>query len=305
MGDNEALVIKIQSGENIRQNKELLFNNIYDHVKKEILVHYGHRSDIEDLIQDGCLIVLEMIKTFDHTRGASFLGYVRKYLIYKLERERTQKDSCFIVSHSMQRDIKNYKYFCNKFKVENGKDPQPIDIISGLGIGKEKLERIKNSLNFSNGISYNREIKKDGESVELCELIKDTDTDIENEIINKVYGEDLKKDIWQCINTLENEKREIIIQRYIEGKPLTEIADRLGIPRTVIYGYEKRILQSMKHNRYIRHKLLPYLENETIHGNAIKGTGIYKFNNTWTSSTERVAIKNTEIKKELLSLIRK
>lgn len=304
MGENEILISKIQRGENEKQNKELLFNNIYGSIEKEIKIHYGNRSDIDDLIQEGCLIVLEMIYKYDHTRGASFLSYMRNYLILKLERERAQKGTCFRLSYRTQRLVKNYKYFWNSYLLTNGREPQPCEIMNGLGISKEQLDIIRNAINYSNGTSYNAEIYNEGEGVELLELIEDHNINVENEVIERVYKEGLKRDIQDCINTLEGEKREIIKLKYFEGKPLTEISKILGIPMTVIYGYERRILKSMRESGYVRGKLLPYLENESIYNNSIKGTGINAFNTSWTSSTERVAIESTEIKKELLHRLR-
>lgn len=300
MGKVEKLVEKIQRGESVKENKELLFNEIYADIKKEVYTHYGFRNDKEDLLQDACIIVLEMVNNYDATRGATFLTYVRNYLIYKLERTRILTDSCLKAGVSIQADIKVYNNFINGYFLTTGKNPTDSEISHCLNFSIEKIERIRKAISFQKYTSTNI-IIGESEGIELEEIIEDKESNFEESLIEKSYQAQLKKDIWKCINVLESEKRQIIIKHFIEGESLTEIAKELNISDKKIYWIAKQILIKMRRNKYIREKLLPYLENENIYANSMRNIGANNFNRTWTSSVERVAIESTEIKKELLS----
>ncbi len=303
MGTIEQLIEKIQSGENVKENQELVFNEIYFDVRKEVLVHYGFRDDVEDLIQDACIIVLDMIKKYDNSRGASFKTYMRNYLILKLERVRTQSDSCFIVSHKMQRAIKKYNQFLNDFFIANGRTPTENELQFGLGCSAKKISQIKDAIRFQKHTSTN-EIIDESENTELEEIIEDERANFEEESIEKLYQSKLKDDIWECISLLEETKQELIYQKYFKGLNLTDISKNLGIPLSRIYWLEKKILGEMKRNRYIREKLTPYLNDETIYSESMRGTGLNTFRNTGMSSTERTALRQFETKEKLLSIFK-
>lgn len=48
----------------------------------QIKRYYNKRSDYEDLISQGNLVILESLKSFDESRGVKFLGYVKCQLMY-------------------------------------------------------------------------------------------------------------------------------------------------------------------------------------------------------------------------------
>lgn len=303
MGKVEKLVEKIQRGESVRENTEILFNEIYADIKREVYVHYGFRKDKEDLLQDACLIVLEMVKTYDATRGAGFLTYMRNYLILKLERTRIQTDSCLKVGVHTQADIKAYNKFINDYYLTTGSNPTDNEIAYGLGFSRDKIERIKRAIDFQSSTSTNK-IIDESENIELEGIIEDENSNFEEQSIEKLYQLQLKSDIWKCVNLLAENKKKIIVEYFFEGRKLSEIAKELNIPDRRIYWIVKQILIEMRRNSYTRERLLPYLENEAIYANSIRNTGANNFNRTWTSSVERVAIESTEIKKELLKRLK-
>ena len=67
-GDKEA------SGEILDRLQGLIFNSIQS--------YYNMKKEYEDLVQEGNLVVLDAIKSYDEAKGVYFLGYVKTMLKY-------------------------------------------------------------------------------------------------------------------------------------------------------------------------------------------------------------------------------
>ena len=63
-----------------------------------------------------------------------------------------------------------------------------------------------------------------------------------------------------------------------------------GITIEAIRQMERKALRALRGGRN-RKKLLPFME---VYGMALTGNGVGRFNRTWTSSTERAALKDME-----------
>lgn len=74
------LLVKARDGD--IDSKEEILNRLQGLILKSIQRYYNNRIEYEDLIQEGNLVVLQAIDTFDETKGVYFLGYVKTLLKY-------------------------------------------------------------------------------------------------------------------------------------------------------------------------------------------------------------------------------
>lgn len=64
------------------KSKERLLERLNPLIIKSIKQYYNKQKDYEDLLQEGRVIVLECLSTYDESKGTYFLGYLKHMLKY-------------------------------------------------------------------------------------------------------------------------------------------------------------------------------------------------------------------------------
>ena len=132
-----------------------------------------------------------------------------------------------------------------------------------------------------------------GEDATVGELVADP-ADLEADVLDQVQHEQLCSVLWECVDSLEGRQPEVIRKRYQEGLTMAAIGADCGVTTETIRQMERKALRALRGGRN-RKKLLPFME---IYGRALTGNGVGRFNRTWTSSTERVALWDIEREEE-------
>lgn len=86
---------------------------------------------------------------------------------------------------------------------------------------------------------------------------------------------------------------EIIRKRYREELTVKEIGQRLGISVEAARQWEYKGLRELRKPSKAR-ILREFLEDGRIYNSALHGNEVSSFNRTWTSFTERVALRALE-----------
>ncbi|MDY4692100.1 MAG: sigma-70 family RNA polymerase sigma factor, partial [Blautia sp.] len=113
--------------------------------------------------------------------------------------------------------------------------------------------------------------------------------DPEEEIVEQLQQEQLKETLWATVDKLPEPQPEVLRMRYLEDQTFKKISEQVG------RGYQRTVqihndaLRQLRRPRY-RKKLDPFLDGE-IYSSGLKGNGVGQFNRSWTSSTERAALK--------------
>lgn len=116
------------------------------------------------------------------------------------------------------------------------------------------------------------------------------DVDIEADVLDGVQQEQLKAIIWPLVDALPEEQRQVICQRYKGNKMFKDIGKDMGIIASRVKSIEISALRNMRYSRNAN-LLRSFLTEEDIYSMGLVGNGAARFNNTWTSSTERAAMK--------------
>ena len=103
----------------------------------------------------------------------------------------------------------------------------------------------------------------------------------------KLQQEQLKTAIWGAVDGLPGNQQEVVRKRYQEGMTLDQIGAGIGSTWQNVQRIEAAAFQNLRCNP----RLQSFAE---IYGSAIHGTGKRAFDRTWTSATERVAMKRLE-----------
>ena len=127
------------------------------------------------------------------------------------------------------------------------------------------------------------------EDMSMYDLIPSPE-DMEGDAMDRMQQNQLRTDIWLIVDTLPKDQATVIRERYQERHTLDEIGKKLGTNKERVRHIEADALRYMRRPRS-RKVLEPYWEEDRIYSYALQGTSAATFENTWTSSTERVAMK--------------
>ena len=129
-------------------------------------------ADIEDLIQEGNLALLDAIRTFDPSRGASFYTYASRSIdvgiLHYLYRESSNGSSLNEAGLLMAR-IKKY---INEYYVQTGREPSAEEIAENTNV---RLNKVMDLLVLLRGFASLNEMSVDSEDfdVELMDTLQD------------------------------------------------------------------------------------------------------------------------------------
>ena len=113
---------------------------------------------------------------------------------------------------------------------------------------------------------------------------------LEEETVERLANDQLKKTLWGCVDELPEEQRDVIERCYQNGNTLSKIGLSTGRTFSEVRKLHGKALKTLRRYPY-GEKLRPFLpEDERIYSSALWGNGAEHFNRTWTSSTERVAL---------------
>lgn len=221
---------------NINKSKSIKDKLVLGNLKLvlSILKKYNNGNEnLDDLFQIGCIGLVKAIDNFDLSYGVKFSTYsvlmiegeIRKYL---------RDNNTIRISRSVKEMAYKILKYKNDYLMNYGKEPN-IDIISReLDLKKEdiifSLEATKNI------VSYYEPIYDDGgETIYLFDQLKSNDKDIIENIMLK-----------DAIDKLKTKEKEVLIDRYINGKTQVELSDELNISQAQISRIEKNALKNIK-----------------------------------------------------------
>lgn len=278
MIENEKIVKQIQNGENTSDNMLALYMQnkgmIFQIAKK-----YDSMAEMDDLMQESFLGLCEAVEKYKPDMGVAFSTYAYKVISSHLLRYiRNEKN----IPEYLQERIFQYEKLENAFLLQYGRKPKKGEFCHYLGIHERQLRNIE---------KYRKIRHIESLDAPICENILLADTleseiDVENNVLDKVQQEQLTSELWKTIENLPDKLPDILKMAYLENMTLQEIGERLGDTRDSIQWQKLKALQMLKQKKNIRS-----FAEEYIYARAVQGNGVERFRRTWTSSTERVALR--------------
>ena len=287
---NEQLVIRIQSGEEIAENMAALYEQVKGFIHS-IAWKYRDSGELEDLEQEGYLALYPAIDGYDPATGCKFLTYAEYHIRQHIRQYIQLNSSCLHIPVHCTEAIRKYKKFCTQYEQKNGKPPSERTTALFLGLSVEQVRNIRVNACLAHVGSLDAPVTglDGGEDATLGEMA--AGGDLEEEVIEHLESQELKETIWACVGKLEEKQQEVICKHYKEGFSLSEIGRIRGTTPEAVRQIHNKALRSLREPRYSK-RLRPFLpETERIYSRAITGNGVESFKRTWTSSTERIALR--------------
>lgn len=288
---NEELVMKIKSGEDVKQNMEQLHNQLKNFIRK-IAWKYKQDDELADLMQEGFLALYDAVEGYDPAEGVTFLHYASFYIKSRLARYIENSGSCIRIPVHKQEEIRKYQRFCNQYYLEHGCEP-PTEVIAQLmHLSIEQVEQIRESACMARLGSLDKTIKEE-EDETIGDFVRDPFDQMED-ADERIYREQLKTVLWGCVDELPEEQAKAIRARYRDGLTLKETGERLGVNAEGARQCEAKGLRELRKPSRAK-RIRPFFEeSDRIFSMGTSGTGVGVFERTWTSATERAVINRLE-----------
>lgn len=288
---NEQLAARIRAGENVGNNMAILYDQVKDFIHAMAYKYHG-QGELEDLEQEGFLSLYDAIDHYEADQGVKFLTYASHWIRQRMQKYIQNTGSPLRLSAGRQEAIRKYRKFCTEFQAEQGCKPTEAELCRSLWLTLEQLREIQYDACMTAVKSLDAPIKgAEGEEDTTLGELAASAADPCEELLDRLEQEELCSILWQCVDSLPGKQPDVIRSRYKDNLTMKQCGQFCGISEAEVRKQQLKALRSLRSGENAK-KLRPFLpEDAWIYSGALIGNGVERFNHTWTSSTERVALE--------------
>lgn len=288
---NEQLAARIRAGENVGNNMAILYDQVKDFIHAMAYKYHG-QGELEDLEQEGFLSLYDAIDHYEADQGVKFLTYASHWIRQRMQKYIQNTGSPLRLSAGRQEAIRKYRKFCTEFQAEQGCKPTEAELCRSLWLTLEQLREIQYDACMTAVKSLDAPIKgAEGEEDTTLGELAASATDPCEKLLDRLEQEELCSILWQCVDGLPGKQPDVIRSRYKDNMTMKQCGEVCGISIEATRQQHMKALRSLRSGENAK-KLRPFLpEDAWIYSGALIGNGVERFNHTWTSSTERIAME--------------
>lgn len=288
---NEQLAARIRAGENVGNNMAVLYGQVKDFIHAMAYKYHG-QGELEDLEQEGFLALYDAIDHYEADQGVKFLTYASHWIRQRMQKYIQNTGSPLRLSAGRQEAIRKYRKFCTEFQAEQGCKPTEAELCRSLWLTLEQLREIQYDACMTAVKSLDAPIKgAEGEEDTTLGELAASAADPCEELLDRLEQEELCSILWQCVDSLPGKQPDVIRSRYKDNMTMKQCGQFCGISEAEVRKQQLKALRSLRSGENAK-KLRPFLpEDAWIYSGALIGNGVERFNHTWTSSTERIAME--------------
>lgn len=284
---NEQLVIQLKAGIHTAEYMKQLWEQNRGMIGK-IACKYKGYEDLEDLKQQGFLGLYDAVEGYNPDQGTSFITYATFWIQQSIQ--RYIDDCCGVVRipvHAKEK-ISQYKKVANQFQKWYGREATDKEMCLLLHISPKQLDQLKKDAQMGQIQSLDSFVLQEDDGITIADLVSAAD-DVEETVLDRIQKEELKEVLWGIVDDLGEDQASVIRARYQERRTLKGIAEKKNCAIEWVRQMEKKAMKRLRIPSRAN-KLKPFYDG-VIFDQALKGNGVARFNTTWTSSTERVALE--------------
>lgn len=190
-------------------------------------------ADRGEIIQSGCVGLMEAARRFDESRGVRFSTYAVPYILGEM-RAFIRHDHAMHIPRTMQEVSCRAYRAAQQLREEIGREPTLSDIAARLDTSPEELAAAMES--GAPPVSLDAPVSGEPDSIRLGDVVRD---DSQQAAFNQVIARDI---LSRCGKT----ERALIQLRYFRGMTQAQAAKALGISQPQVCRMEKRVLESLR-----------------------------------------------------------
>ena len=244
---NEELVELIQSGENVTDNMEQLYNQNHGMIYK-IARRYTWGASLEDLTQEAYIILYKATMHYDRSKGANFCTYMMIWLDGKLKRYVRQTNRIIGLPIYRQEQIYKYNTIKSIYTQKYGREPSRREYANYIGVKLEEVDKIEDII-YSTVKSLDKSIASDDEDSHTLNDIVGK----ECEELNNALDDAAMAEIWAIAERVLSPKQwEVIEMKYKNKCTIKNMKEKLQSSYQAINDTEYRALLRLKHNEAVQ-----------------------------------------------------
>lgn len=288
---NEELVHEYQAGN--REVIEQLYLRNSGMIEK-IVRRYSGVEELEDLRQESYFGLVKAAELWNPEKETAFLTYAIYWIRAVIGRYIEECGGVVRIPANKRALIGRYHRAQNNYRVRFGADPSGRELCALLDIKPDQLTELEKDIQSARIRSTSELIGGEGDDLTLEDMLAANDDPIED-LLEKLQHDELKAELWACVDELKPNESAVIRGRYKNERTLTlkECGDVLGVSQERVRHIEAAALRKLRAPRYTR-RLLPYLEESAARDMSLRGTGRAAFERTG-SVQERAMMQLEEI----------
>ena len=253
--------------------------------------NYQAFEDIEDLKQEGYIGLCRAVDEYKPQEGVAFMTYAGYWIRQQMQRYVENCSSVVRVPSHARAKAHQYEKIVDDHRKEYGCKPANDQLRRYFGDIQSNTIELARSASTGRIQSLDMSVGE-GDDCTVGDLLPGT-ADVEGDVLDRVEQEELRAVLWGTVDTLPEKQAETIRMRYRQSRTLKQIGEELGCSVEMARTHERKALRELRKPSRAK-KLKPFFpeaERQQIYSRAISGTGLTSFEHSWTSATEREAIK--------------
>lgn len=285
--NNEQLVLRIRAGEDEAENMLQLWEQNQRFIGS-IAVKFSGYAEMDDLKQEGYIALCNAVRHYAPDQGSTFIHYAAFWIRQGMQRYIENCCGAVRVPVGVQTEIKKYKKICSSFQKQYGREASDLELCGLLCMNGEKLDQLRKDAEMGQIRSLSEPIGGEDGDITLGDAVA-SDGDLEGTTMQELDAELMKRDLWIAVDELPGKLSSVIRCRFLDGKTLEETGRINGINREAVRRQQEKALRELRWSSRGR-KYRGYYE-EYISASPVCHVGVESFQRTWTSSTEREALR--------------
>ena len=299
---NEEIVMKIQAGQDVRDNLSMLYTKNVRILTKWAMPLVTYRIELVDLLQEAYFGLQSAAEKYDPSTGCKFLTFAVWDVRHAMQRYVQNCGDAVRLPVHMHDKIALYQQFVTQYRMECGRDPDIKTICEGLNISRTEYDSIDHALSMQQVESLDRPLPGDREDMTLKDVLPDHGVSVDDAVTCEALKESISCQLWRIIDRMKKNQRQIIIETLIKGRTLEAVSKEMNVSIQSVAMLRNEGLKAIRKSPGFKQ-----LETDVFdcYGLAVKCCGIEKFRRTQTSSTEYVAMLLLEHERKFNEKIKK
>lgn len=289
---NEQRVEAIRNGVSVTENMKCLYLENLPLIKKFIKPYTSYETE-EDLLQEAYFGLCEAVRHYETSENVLFMTYAAYWMRQQAQRYVEDCGSVVRLPANIRQKINRYKKSVQEYQQIHSRIPTDQEIAEFMRV---PLGEIQQARRYAADIQSLDAPIQGSEGSCLSDALQ-SDLDLENSVIDKIYEEYKRNEIWGIVERYtDNQQHGIIKQHFQEGKTIAEIARESGQSFQKVRTQKDKGLRKLRTGRAYR-EICEKLE--VLEAGAYRA-GINQFkSHGCTSIVEHLAIRKIEMKEGL------
>jgi RNA polymerase sigma-B factor len=189
--------------------------------------------EFDDLFQVASLALVKAVDRYESGRGVKFVSFATPTLVGEIKNYFRDKTRMIRISRRDSELIRKLDDVKQSLTSQLGRSASPEEIAERLSIPVERVLELMETQSAAYAASLDSYITVN-EDLKLIRLLGNTDDEYE-----RIEDRDFLK---KCLSQLGEIEKQLIRERFEEGKSQREVAAALGVSQMYISRVERRIL---------------------------------------------------------------